>query len=85
MAEITFAREERRPARRRTPSFSATHGGNREVLCRLAIRAISRASSRVDRAKKEDLPASERNSRNSAGAAIRRRDAMRCDAPCSAS
>jgi len=77
MAEITFARRlwGGRPTADNVPFRDARResGG----YCWLATRAISRASSRVDRAKKEDLPASERKSRNSAGAAIRRRDATR--------
>lgn len=47
--------------------------GNREVLS-ARYAAISRASSRVDRAKKEDSPASERNSGN--GAIRRHADAL---------
>jgi len=79
MAEITFARRLRQEADGEQRSFSRRAAGI-ERYCWLAMRTISRASSRVDRAKREDLPASERKSRNSAGAAIRRRDAMRCSA-----
>jgi len=86
MAEITFAREEGSAKKKAggERSFSRCAAGI-ERYCRLAMRAISRASSRVDRVKKEDLPASERNSRNSAGTR-RYAVAMRCDAlRCSAS
>lgn len=54
-----------RPPRRPPFLFRETRRGNREVLS-ARYAAISRASSRVDRAKKEDSPASERNSGNGA-------------------